>query len=96
MHIAIGAQIWIPCEVKPGPFSNERLVRVVSKAGEWVGFVPVASLRKIVESGRSWASATVLDVDDETVTVQFSGHPITPTVFRSDRVGVEPRVALQA
>lgn len=96
MVMAIGSQIWIPCEVKPGPFSNERLVRVVSRAGQWVGFVPVVSLRDDVERGRTWASATVIDFDETSVAVQFSGYAVTPTVFRSDRAGVEPRAALEA
>ena len=44
MSVAGGAYTWLPCEVKPGPFSDERLVRVASELGDWVGFVPVSSV----------------------------------------------------
>jgi len=30
--------------VKPGPFSDERMVHVQSEAGEWLGFVDVSWL----------------------------------------------------
>ena len=32
----VGGKVWIPCEVKPGPFSNERLARIQLAAGPWV------------------------------------------------------------
>jgi len=51
MSLRPGARIWIPCEVKPGPFSDERMVRVQSQAGEWLGFV---GLGPAVIPSRTW------------------------------------------
>ncbi|HSK80825.1 MAG TPA: hypothetical protein VLQ45_30515 [Thermoanaerobaculia bacterium] len=46
MTLEAGAQIWVPCEVKPGPFSDERLVRVRDSGREWLGFVQANRLRE--------------------------------------------------
>ena len=37
MSLRSGMRIWLPCEVKPGPFSDERMVRVESM-GSWLAF----------------------------------------------------------
>ena len=47
-------QGWLPCEVRPGPFSNERLVRVPLSGEDWVGFVQDHHLCPPVQEGRSW------------------------------------------
>ena len=38
MSLRSGMRIWLPCEVKPGPFSDERMVRVESESGSWLAF----------------------------------------------------------
>ena len=38
MDLYPGARMWLPCEVKPGPFSDERMVLVVADGSEWFGF----------------------------------------------------------
>jgi hypothetical protein len=42
LSVAGGAYTWLPCEVEPGPFSDERWVRIASEFGDWVGYVPVS------------------------------------------------------
>ncbi|SRR5258706_1595279 len=81
MKPAIGGLIWIACEVKPGPFSDERLVRVPSDFGEWVGFVPVEALHDAINEGSTFVRATITDVRDDRFTVHLPGHSVTPNAF---------------
>ena len=46
MKLSVGARIWLPCEVKPGPFSDEKLIKVPSAHGEVLGFVPTSYLKQ--------------------------------------------------
>ena len=46
MALRIGTQVWVPCEVKP--------VRVLSSRGEWLGFVPIQSLREPILEGSTF------------------------------------------
>lgn len=39
MALQVGQQVWIPCKVQPGPFSDEPLVTVESIDGPVTGFV---------------------------------------------------------
>ena len=39
MALRVGQQVWIPCKVQPGPFSDEPLVTVDSIDGPVTGFV---------------------------------------------------------
>ncbi len=66
----VGHRIWINCQVRPGPFSDERVVKV----RDWVGFVPAAALRTPVEAGETQVMATVVSVDPETLTVALPGE----------------------
>ena len=83
MTVRVGQQIWIPCEIKPGAFSDESLVRVSAGENEWVGFVPSASLQ--FRGNRHFILASVVEVSDDEVSLQFSGHALTPTLFQ-DRI----------
>jgi hypothetical protein len=47
MALKIGTRVWVPCEVKPGPFSDERFVKIcVNGENPWLGFVPVDRLKE--------------------------------------------------
>ena len=52
--------VWVPCEVRGGPFPDERMVYIESKVGEWFGFVNVSELEigfregKIECEAQSW------------------------------------------
>lgn len=93
MQLRPGARIWIPCEVKPGPFSDERMVRVETQAGEWLGFVDVRLLRdRGLTEGRTSVLATVEAVSGQRFTARLPGHPVRSLLFegstdRAVRVG---------
>lgn len=77
-----GSHIWVPCEVKPGPFSDERVVRVESEAGEWVGFVQASFLKEPISTGTTYVQAVVVEVDGETFTARLPGQAVTPLLFK--------------
>lgn len=81
MTVQVGGLIWIPCEVKPGAFSNERLVRIASDSDEWLGFVPVESLHDDVVEGTTFIRGTISAVYDERFEVLLPGDAVTPNVF---------------
>jgi len=89
MALRIGTQVWVPCEVKPGPFSDERLVRVPSSRGEWLGFVPIQSLREPILEGSTFIGARVVAVTGERFKASLPGEALTPSWFEGDvaRVG---------
>lgn len=64
MTLQAGAKIWIPCEVKPGPFSDERFVRVRDNGFDWLGFVQVKQLREPILEGSTFIDAMVVSVND--------------------------------
>ena len=41
-----GMVVWVPCEVRPGPFPNERKVYIKLDNSEWFGFVDVLSYKE--------------------------------------------------
>jgi hypothetical protein len=77
MEMKAGATIWIPCEVKPGPFSNERLAKLAVSGTEWVGFVDVRDLRETPESGPTFVRARVTAVAVDSFTAELPGHPLS-------------------
>jgi hypothetical protein len=70
--------------VKPGPFSNERLVRVDGEPESWVGFVPVWYLHEPVEQGATKIRAVVVELQGERFVARIPGHPV------ASRLVVEP------
>jgi len=46
MALTIGQQVWIPCKVQPGPFSEEPLVTIDSIDGPMTGFVNLDELKE--------------------------------------------------
>jgi hypothetical protein len=82
-----GVVVWIACAVKPGPFSNERLVRVESVEGDpWVGFVDVRYLEHPVEQGETKIQARVLSVEDDTIKISLPGNSVAPSrVIQADK-----------
>ena len=76
MELLTGQNVWLPCEVKPGPFSDERLVRVLLEAEEWVGFVPLGQLQSPTTEGQTMVRAEVVEVNGETFRAKIQGHPL--------------------
>jgi hypothetical protein len=76
-----GARIWIPCEVKPGAFSDERMVRVSHEGGEWLGFVNVSSLRDRGQEGATHILGIVEDLQGNRFTARLAGDAVTSAPF---------------
>ena len=68
--------MWLPCEVKPGAFSDERVVVVRADDSEWVGFVDVRWLRRHGSEDTDEVLAKVVDVDDSTFRAQVPGNAL--------------------
>ena len=96
MALQVGGLIWIPCEVKPGPFSDERLVRMRSDFDEWLGFVPVESLHDDIVEGTTFIRGTISAVSDDRFEVLLPGHAVTPNVFAGSISRVRPLGSVEA
>ena len=95
MSLSIGQKVWVPCEVKRGPFSNERMVRVTSPAGQWFGFVSTAGLKDPVETGVTSVKAIILELLGAHLMLQVVGSAVTDTVYRDLVSRVSPVDPLQ-
>src|SRR5437867_3584700 len=91
-----GRYVWISCEVKPGPFSDERMVKAVSAIGgdAWVGFAPVSALKDPVVSGATLIKALVVQVNlqKDLFDAQPLGSPLTHTLVK-EKVSLAELVA---
>lgn len=96
MEMNAGRKVWIRCDVKPGPFSDERLVRVIAGAQPWVGFVPVGYLRENIESGSTWVQISVSEVRGGDILAYVPGHPLGSTALRINESNVSQLDAVQA
>ena len=73
--ISIGSRIKIPCEVKPGPFSEERLVSFDTLDGVISGFVRD---KELTQSGDEWyISGVIRKVESEHLIVMVRGSFFT-------------------
>jgi hypothetical protein len=96
MTLEVGTQIWVPCEVKPGPFSNERLVRVQDNGSEWLGFVPTHRLKEPILEGRTQVLGLVVSVLGEKFMARLPGEALTPSLFEGVVSRVRPIGPLEA
>ena len=81
-----GDMVWVKCEVKPGPFTNERLVRVGQPGNWWVGFIPARALQNPDQiTGEGWVGAQVVEVDEHCIGIKFPGPSLSDSVLRSER-----------
>jgi len=80
-----GCTVWLPCEVKPGPFSDERLVKVQSPDGNIIAFVNVRFLKNPIESGPTEVRAKVVDITDDSFSARLPGHSVTSNRFTGER-----------
>jgi hypothetical protein len=74
MTLEPGAKVWIPCDVRPSVFPDERLVRIESATESWDGFLDVRQLRDQIEEGRTAVAATVVEASHGRVSVQLPGQ----------------------
>ena len=97
MNYAPGGQVWIPCDVKPGPFSDERMICVSSSRDEWVGFVHVSALREPILEGQTFVRAVILSIgSDGRFNAKIPGEPVTSSLFEGTLSRVKPLAAVQA
>ncbi len=74
-NIKVGMRVRVPCDVKPGPFSSERLVTFETTEGPISGFVREQDL---LEEASSWyVSGIVLETKDDSITVKVRGSFFT-------------------
>lgn len=84
MDLKVGDEVWIPCEVKPGPFSDERMVLVEGgDQGPWIGFVNVSALRDA--HGRTFVRAKVSEVGPTSFSARLPGHSAVGHRFHAPR-----------
>jgi len=79
-----GRRVWIPCQVKGGPFSDERVVRVQSSLGESLAFVRTAYLKDPIPEGETYVCAVIVDVQGDKFVAQLPGQAITSKQFEGD------------
>ena len=72
MALMVGQQVWIPCKVQPGPFSEEPLVTFDSIDGPVTGFV---NLDELKEGG--FVRGLVRDIAKDHVEVWIRGSFFT-------------------
>jgi hypothetical protein len=93
MGFEAGRLVWIPCEVKPGPFSDERIIRIPSERGDWVAFVHVNELRNPVSEGSTFVRAVILSVEGGRFKARIAGEPVGSSVFEGALSRIEPIAA---
>lgn len=69
-----GANVWLPCQTKGGPFPDERLVLIELDETKWAGFINARWLKdkKLIE-GNNEVLATISSIEDETYSVIIPG-----------------------
>ena len=96
MALGVGARIWIPCEVRPGPFGDERLVRIGTDDGGWFGFVNVRWLKDPPPEGTSQVLATVVSIEGDRFTARIHGHSPAANLFHGQTERAHPGGSLSA
>ena len=76
-----GQKIFLPCEVKPGPFPDERMVRIQIDGEEWYGFVHVSMLTEKIQEGKSMIRVEIIDIKDNHLYLRIPGEPVNQTLF---------------
>ena len=84
MELTKGNKIWIPCQVKPGPFSDERSIMISSVAGESIVFVRTEYLKDPIVEGETFVRANVIDIDNGYYTARLPGYPINSNLYRGE------------
>lgn len=93
MAVEAGQNVRLPCEVKPGPFSYARVIRIETGRGrKWRGLVPARVLRDPTEEVRTYVRTVVSVVWDHTLAAKPPGSAVTSgmleaQMFRVERVG---------
>jgi hypothetical protein len=97
MALKIGTRVWVPCEVRPGPFSDERFVKIcVNEGNSWLGFVLADRLKEPILEGLTFLPALVVSVTDDRFTARMPGEALTLSLFEGAVARVQPAGPLAA
>ena len=96
MNLSAGANMWLPCEVKPGPFSDERMVLVIADGTEWLGFVNVRWLKNQSSEGRDEVLARVVEVEGPNFRARIPGNALQSGLFQGRVDRAVPGGSVQA
>ena len=89
MAIDTGDEIWISCEVKPGPFSNERMVLIQGiDDPPWFGFVNESMLDDPIREGKTFIRAIIIEITEDWFKAQLPGNSMVGRTFRCPTAGV--------
>ena len=94
--LEIGTKVWIPCDVKPGPFSDERVVRIQENGTDWLGFVPIDRLKEPILEGRTLLLALVIGIVGEKFVARLPGEALASSLFEGFVSRVRPIDPLEA
>lgn len=75
MALVVGQEVWIPCKVQPGPFSDEPLVTFESVGGPVTGFLNRDEVREA--AGRTSVRGIVRSIEKDYITVWIKGSFFT-------------------
>ena len=91
-NIAVGSRVWLPCEVRSGPFVDERKVLIVDEDGnEWFGFVNVRWLKNSDQiQGNNEVLASVANVEGTTFHARIPGTAPRSGLFKASTTRVAP------
>ena len=95
-EVKIGDIVWVPCEVKLGPFPNERLVRIQSGHGEWVGFVEEQAIEGKKKKGVARVLARIAKIVGGDVVVTVQAHTFDTNYIRESSHKVSKFVPIKA
>ena len=91
VDLPIGSRMWLPCEVKPGPFTNERMVLVQGEGNPWFGFVNTLWLKDGNDEGADEVLAKVVEVTKDRFRARIPGSAPQSTLFEGRLERVAPR-----
>ena len=74
MTLEPGTRVWIRCEVKLGPFPDERTIHVDSPSGHWEGVVDVRQLRDEIAEGPTAVLATIVESSEIGTAARLPGQ----------------------
>ena len=90
MTVEKGAVVGIPCEVKPGPFSEELLISLDTVNGPISGFVQNSELK---QQGEQWYVRAIVEaIEADGITVRIHGSFFTTNGIAT----ISPEAALAA
>ena len=82
--LRVGVGLWMPCRVRPGPFTDERMVLVTWEDSEWFGFVNTEWLRHQVEEGDDEVLAKVTAIEGDRFRAIMPGDAPVPSLIEGD------------